>query len=218
MQAITRLCPRAILLDKGEVISDGPSHEVVSSYIGFGEKIRAQKEWPDLENAPGDDVVRLAAVRARGKEGLVSDSVYIHLPLCLEMEYEVLKPNYVFLLSFHVMTETGIEAFNPIDNDPEWRDKPRSKGRYVSRAWVPGNFLSEGIHFVGASIRTLSPMLRHCSAKDHIAFQAVENMDVDSARVGWGGEINAVVRPLLEWETQFIPKGDKPAASVNYDE
>src|SRR3989449_5542367 len=33
MSAITRLCPRAILLDGGRVIQDGPSHWVVSTYL-----------------------------------------------------------------------------------------------------------------------------------------------------------------------------------------
>src|SRR5207249_5524423 len=33
MSAITRLCPRAILLDDGRVLRDGPSHDVVSAYL-----------------------------------------------------------------------------------------------------------------------------------------------------------------------------------------
>jgi lipopolysaccharide transport system ATP-binding protein len=38
MQAITRLCPRAILLDNGSILEDGPSHKVVRNYLnsGFG--------------------------------------------------------------------------------------------------------------------------------------------------------------------------------------
>src|SRR5437870_6041767 len=33
MSAVTRLCPRAILLDGGRIIQDGPSHQVVSTYL-----------------------------------------------------------------------------------------------------------------------------------------------------------------------------------------
>lgn len=210
LPAVTRLCPRVILLNSGEVKEDGPSHEVVSAYITSGDNMKAQREWPILTEAPGDNVVRLASVRIRTEKGLISETVDIRQPVSLEMEYEVLKPGYVFCVSFHVMTEMGIEAFSPIDNDPEWRSCPRPIGRYVSKAWITGNFLSEGIHFVGASIRTLNPMLRHCSSYDQIAFQVIDSMDGDTARVDWGGKMTSVVRPLLKWETKFIPKADNP--------
>jgi lipopolysaccharide transport system ATP-binding protein len=33
MQAVTRLCPRTILLKGGEILADGPSHQIVSFYM-----------------------------------------------------------------------------------------------------------------------------------------------------------------------------------------
>src|SRR5205823_509251 len=34
MPAVTRLCPRTILLDRGRIVKDAPSHEVVAAYLG----------------------------------------------------------------------------------------------------------------------------------------------------------------------------------------
>ncbi|MCS6926686.1 MAG: ABC transporter ATP-binding protein, partial [Candidatus Binatia bacterium] len=36
MSAVTRLCERAVLLHQGQVIQDGPAHQVVSTYLNSG--------------------------------------------------------------------------------------------------------------------------------------------------------------------------------------
>jgi lipopolysaccharide transport system ATP-binding protein len=46
MPAITRLCERAILLDGGLVVKDGPAPEVVSGYLSSGLGTTAAREWP----------------------------------------------------------------------------------------------------------------------------------------------------------------------------
>src|SRR6185369_5415883 len=62
MSAVTRLCPRTILLDGGRVLRDGSSHEVVGAYLSSDLGTTAAREWPDLTRAPGNDIVRLRAV------------------------------------------------------------------------------------------------------------------------------------------------------------
>ena len=65
MMAITRLCERAILLEDGKVLADGPAHEVVSEYMNSGLRIGPVREWAERMKAPGGAVVRLLAVRVR---------------------------------------------------------------------------------------------------------------------------------------------------------
>ena len=206
MPAIVRLCPRAILLEEGQLKADGPSADIVNVYMTSGETMKAEREWVDPVNAPGDEVVRLHAVRVRSESGLISNVVDIRKPVHLEMEYEVLKPDYKFMIYYHVMTENGIEAFTPIDNDPTWRGRSRPVGDYVSSAVIPCNFLSEGIYFVGAAIRTLNPYVRRFTGYDHVAFQVADSIEGDTARVDFSGKLAGVVRPMLKWDTQFNPK------------
>src|SRR6266480_6383227 len=61
MPAITRLCPRTILLDQGRVLSDGPSHQVASEYLSGGMGTTAVRQWPEMSKAPGNEIVRLCA-------------------------------------------------------------------------------------------------------------------------------------------------------------
>ena len=201
--AITRLCPRTILLDNGKVLRDGPSHQVVSIYLGSGLGTMAAREWPDLNKAPGNDVVRLCAVRVRTDNGGITDAVDIRKPVGIEMEYEVLKPGHVLVPNYHFFNEEGVYAFVAGDHDPAWRQRSRPIGRYISTAWIPGNFLSEGSLIVGAAISTMDPVTVHCYERDAVAFQVIDSLNGDSARGDYAGPMPGVVRPLLRWTTQF---------------
>src|SRR4029077_3127344 len=111
MPAISRLCQRAILMANGRVVQDGPVHEVISTYLNSGLGTSAVREWSDLEQAPGGDIVRLCAVRVTDGEGDASDSVDIRKSFRIEMEYEVLKSGYILLPHLYVSNEEGVCAF-----------------------------------------------------------------------------------------------------------
>jgi lipopolysaccharide transport system ATP-binding protein len=51
MPAITRLCPRTILLESGAISFDGPSHQAVGMYLGSGAGTNAAREWTDVSGA-----------------------------------------------------------------------------------------------------------------------------------------------------------------------
>jgi len=203
MAAITRLCPRAILLDKGRVLCDGPSHQVASTYLNSGLGITAAHEWPDIDKAPGDEIVRLHHVRVRNENGEVTEALDIRKPIAIEMEFEVLKGGYELAPNYHFFDERGVCIFVAGDNDPAWLNRPRPKGRFVSTAWIPGNLLAEGTMIVGAAVTTVEPEIVHFFERDAVAFQVIDNMDGDSARGQYSGHFPGVVRPVLNWDTRY---------------
>ena len=204
MPAITRLCPRTILLDSGTVLHDGPSHQVVGAYLNTGLGTTAERTWPDPVAAPGNAIVRLRAARVRTREGIVTDAVDIRRPVGIEVEYEVLTPGYVLVPNLHFYNEEGVYAFIISDLEPAWRNRQRPVGRYLSTAFIPGNLLSEGTLFVGVAISTLNPEIVHCYERDAVAFQVVDSMDGDSARGDYAGPMPGVVRPMVNWHTQLV--------------
>lgn len=208
MQAVTRLCKRTILLHEGRVIKDGPSSEVVKSYINPHSDSTAVREWLDPANAPGGDVARLRAVRIRTEDGEDAASVDIRKPVALEMEYDVIKPGYVLLPHFRLINEEGVLVFVTLDMDSEWRRKPRPAQRFISTAWIPGNFLAEGLLYVSPVLVTLSPTAKQFFERDTVSFYVIDSTDGDSARGDWGKKIGGVVRPLLKWQTQCRPYPD----------
>jgi lipopolysaccharide transport system ATP-binding protein len=213
MPAITRLCERTLLLDEGKLLKDGPSHQVVGAYLTAGAGTAATREWPDPAKAPGGEVARLRAVRVRDEHGRVVEAVDIRRPVGLEMEFDVLKAGYVLMPHYDVYNSEGVRLFITVDQDPEWRRRPRPVGRYISTAWIPGNLLAEGTHFVEALAVTLSPNILQFAEREVMAFEVVDSRDGDSARGDWAGRMKGVVRPLLKWETRYEPNGHVPQSS-----
>jgi len=205
MPAVTRLCNRTILLDEGRVLQDGPSHQIITAYLRSGLGTTAFRKWADPEKAPGNHIVRLLGVRVRTEEDETSEAVDIRKPVGIEMEYEVLQPGHMMVPNYHFFNEDGIYAFVAGDPDPLWRKRRRPIGRYVSTAWIPGNFLSEGTMIVGAALSTPDPVIIYFYERDAVAFQVIDTLDGDSARSDYAGPMPGVVRPLLEWKTRFIP-------------
>ncbi len=206
MPTITRLCKRTILLGEGRLLQDGPSPQVVGTYLQSSMGTTAAREWPNPTTAPGGAVARLCAVWAKDEDGRISEAMDIRRSISIEMEYEVLKPEYVLLPHFHFHNEEGITVFATVDLDPNWRRRPRPKGRYVSSVQIPGNMLAEGTLFVQPSLITLEPTVVQFTERDVIAFQVIDSIDGDSARGDWGGHLSGVVRPRLDWNTRFSPK------------
>ncbi len=206
LQAITRLCKRVILLDQGKVIADGSAHEVVATYMHVGASSRGFKEWTDLSTAPGDDVVRLGAVRVKTVEDRISDVIDIRRMFTIELEIEVLQPGWVLTPIIALFSDDGECLFEAFDLDPDWRRRPRLVGRYVSTAWIPGNFLAEGVHLVGAYCASHDPLRVMFRVNEVVGFRVVDSRDGDSARGDYAGEMLGVIRPMLKWTTQFVPR------------
>jgi lipopolysaccharide transport system ATP-binding protein len=205
MQAVTRLCKRLIYLEGGVVVDDGEPTEVSSRYMVSSFKTAAQKHWKSLSKAPGNDVARLWSVRIHNESGVTTDTIDIRRPVAVEIEFEVLEPGHVLVPNYHFTNEDGVYAFVATDHDPEWRRRPRLVGRYISTAWIPGNFLSEGALRVGVALSTMSPVYVHFFEESVVAFQVIDKSEGDSARGDYAGPMPGFVRPLLNWTTKFEP-------------
>ena len=173
MTAISRICRRAFLLEGGCVVNEGPAHEVVSAYLSSDAGTTACREWRDADNAPGGDVCRLRAVRIRAANGHISEAIDIRQPVGIEIEYDILRPGHKVLPHFYLWNEEGIQILGSNDLDPQWRRRPRPAGRYVSTAWIPGNFLNEGGALVDVGIITLDPDMTQVWERSIVGFQVI---------------------------------------------
>lgn len=206
MPAVTRLCKRVILLEDGRLVADGPAHKVVGSYLNSGFGTAARREWMNPEKAPGGEFARLRSVVVRGERGEVIDVIDIRESVTIEMEYEVLKSGRILLPYYQFVNEEGLEVFVSGDLDPAWRKRPRPKGLWKSKVRIPGNYLSEGTLFVAPGMHTLDPIVEQFLEPSAVAFQVIDNMEGDSARGDWPLHFGGVVRPLLQWTTDFSPE------------
>lgn len=202
MQAISQLCDRAILLEGGRIARQGPSEEIVAHYLQTSAGAGSSRSWPDLDEAPGDDVVRLRSVRIVGRDGSTADYVDVRQPVGIELGFTVLGAGPPVLPKVKVVTGGQI-AFNAMDVDPRWED-PSPPGDYVATAWIPGNYLNEGLISVDAAVCSIdSPKLHHhVSVHEAVSFHVQDPGEGDSSRGTFTGQWRGVVRPLLDWTVE----------------
>jgi lipopolysaccharide transport system ATP-binding protein len=204
MAAITRLCKRVVLFEKGRITFDGEPREVVTRYLSSSFKTGAQREWSPQADAPGDQVVRLRRARVRTADGETIAVVDIQQPFGIELTYDVLDEGHALvpLIEFH--NEEGVEVFSTHDTSAHWRRQPRLPGTYVSTVWIPGNLLAEGGLLAHISIMSHVPAtLLHAHERNAVAFQVVDSPSPESARGDYVGPMPGLMRPLLQWTTEI---------------
>ena len=206
MQAVTRLCKRAVWINKGEIRMDGPADEVVGVYLNSQLKTASSKSWETIENAPGNEIVRLLKVSTLNEKGENVSTFDIRRPVFIELKYKVLQDERVLMPSFQIFNEQGVCVFTSHDLDEKWRHQKRSPGIYKSRAEIPANFLAEGHFFVAVSATTYDPLVEHFNEKDVAAFLVTDSLEGDSARGDFAGAMEGVVRPILNWKTSSEKK------------
>lgn len=204
MQAITRLCKRAIWINDGKIQRDGEANEVVSFYLNSQLETSSMRVWTNLEDAPGNDIAKLRQVRVCNEKGENTSTFDIRKPVFIEVTYQVLADEKILMPGFQLFNEEGICVFVSNDLNDRWRHRKRQRGTYTSRAKITGNFLAEGNFFVAVSAATYEPLTEHFNERDVSAFLITDSLDGTSARGDFAGQMPGVVRPIFEWETDFI--------------
>ena len=199
MQAVAQLCDRAILLEGGRLVREGPSEEVVAYHLQTSAGAGSTRTW-SADEAPGDDLVRLRSVRIVDEDGDSVDYVDVRRPVGIELAFTVLHGGGPPVVPKLKVTTAGRVAFNAMDIDPRWHD-PAPPGDYVATAWIPGNLMNEGLVSVDAAVCSIdSPKLHHhVSVHEAVSFHVQDPIEGDSSRGTFTGQWRGVVRPLLDW-------------------
>jgi homopolymeric O-antigen transport system ATP-binding protein len=203
MATVTRLCQRVILLDGGSIVADGPGDVVTAQYLHSDTGTSASREWPDPTSAPGDELVRLRAVRVVDEGGHVVPTVDIREEFGIEVTFDVLGHGPPIRPQILIADESGLQTFNAMDTDPRWREDAEP-GTYVSTAWLPANLLNEGLAFASVFVSTLASQktIQHVFEGDVVAIQVTDPLEGDSAKGDFAGHWPGVVSPLLTWTTK----------------
>ena len=207
LHAVATLCSRALYLDRGMMRRDGPPQEVIGDYLD--ETTRRSDDsgecrWNDPAEAPGDDHVRLQAVRIFSGERMTG-RVDVQSPVRIEIEYRSCRPGARIDTMIQLMEESGVgvltsatlPSFNS-DSD-RWHDRPRPAGAYCSHCTLPANLLNAHRYFVSVFIVT-DGMEAAVASHNVIAFQVY---DENPARE-YHGTAMGVVRPRLAWQTELL--------------
>jgi lipopolysaccharide transport system ATP-binding protein len=188
LPAVAQLCDRAIWIDGGRLVADGPAAEVIANYLHQTQASGAMRTWTE-ESAPGNDLTRIRAIRAIPHEGMPQGVVDVRRPIGIEIEFDVLRLGKPLFPKVKVLDQEGAIAFNAMDTDERWL-RPTEPGTYVSTAWIPGNLLNEGAAIVEVAICSIDfPKLQHHAAVyEAVSFDVLDPGEGDSARGQFSGQ------------------------------
>lgn len=215
---VRSLCRRALLMREGRLIEDGPTGQVLQRYLeeDMGMTVPTDPEgdptsslkslvcW-SLEEAPGDEVVKITSLKALNKAGQECHSFGVREPITLEMEYTVFEHTFPLRPNFQILDEYSNVIFATLDVSAQWREAPRPRGKYKSRTQIPGNFLAPKRYIIGGGVYRHRPSLeKHARTEIGLIVEVIEENGLDTAQSDYPRPLQGIVRPVLDWSTEHV--------------
>ena len=204
MTAVSTLCSRAVLLKKGQVAYDGAANDVVGEYLAAIEDEPSEITWDDQMRAPGNDVIRVVAVRAFSESGPVQPFP-IDQPLHLEVDYVNLREGSRVYVAFRLKDPAGSWVLTSL-NAPEastsedpYYCAPLPNGGYRARCTIPPNVLNDIRYTLDVIIASPPPPKIFAHVKDAVGFSIFDTGQMRPA--GLSGKWHGNVRLRLAWTT-----------------
>jgi lipopolysaccharide transport system ATP-binding protein len=211
MIAVQNLCNRVIWLNRGRLMHDGSSADVINRYLSTSFVSRTEQEWSDPAAAPGNEKVRLRRVAIQPAADAAVAAIGTSTPLDVEVEFENRVPDARLHVCLHVLNEQHIIAFTTSSNETDavTRDRPLPAGLFRSRCRIPGHLFNTGVHRIDVLllVNGVKIVLR---AEQALTFEVVE---LEERAGAWYGKEPGVVRPLLPWSTILVEGRPSSVAS-----
>jgi lipopolysaccharide transport system ATP-binding protein len=195
--AVAELCTRAILLDHGHKVADGPVSDVLSAYSDLiASRHGARTELESDPNLPCS-ILSVEISDADDRAGTTFD---LADDLTLTITYAVQERTHGLQLVTTFARNT-VTLFQSFDTD-DYSDVPvREPGVYEARYVVPGMFLKAGMYTVDIAIGTPQRLIQSFDAAT--AFE-IEELSVNTHAKGYKRErLGHLIAPGT-WETSRI--------------
>ena len=200
MVALQSLCQRVIWLDKGRVVKEGETAQLISEYLKVNASSLTEQVWDDMETAPGNDTVRLHRIRIRPQNGSPSDPLTMEMPIGIEVEFWNLGPDPSIDIVLNVYTEQQIMAFTTYTSgEPAWAGRSALAGLYRSVCLIPGNLLNSGLHRISLTVIQEESIIHQLG--DALSFEV---FDFGKREAAWYEKFPGAVHPKLEWDTEYV--------------
>lgn len=187
-------------LERGKIVQNSETTEVIINYLKRERVNSTWKVWNDLGEAPGNGKAKLKSVKMLNLNNQDVDTVNIENPVIVEVEYVVTKTDTVLNLSISLYDQKEIHVFtSPSMTDSNWYLKKHPAGVFKSRCVIQGNLLNQGSYSLSVLLVEDGAYIIG-NADRVVSFDVFDSGSKRGAFFGtWGG----VVRPNLDWNTEF---------------
>lgn len=208
MASVARLCNRSILLEKGRLIMEGPTSDVIERYIGLREDMGAEVSWENPAEAPGDSSAKLKSVRVLSRNNEPSSKLEISEDFYVELTYWNFLKGAKLLPCIRLLNNEGVVVLTATNlpsvcSEPDfWHDRPGPKGLFRCVCRIPGNLLREGYYFVNIVVGNLAGVIdsyAHVYEDQVISFEIIDKRGMHKEH---SNVLIGVVQPRLDWKTE----------------
>ena len=200
MHAISRLCPKALLLESGHIKKIGNTLDVINTYLEFSSTGKGEHvwRWSDAE------IDRLTfvpiALRVLDSEGIPASRVRSDKAFCIEIDYRLTEKVINIFIILCLYTSQGELIFQSLDRDnTSVRDLyVRKSNSYRARCEVPSNLLNNGQYILGLTV-----IVKGAEVLFHQPQILVFDVDfMGESDLFAGGVRSGILRPSLNWTTE----------------
>jgi lipopolysaccharide transport system ATP-binding protein len=200
MDAIRRLCSRALWMQSGRVVQDGPADDVTESY--------ESSAWKATQPAARDggthvhEAAELVDTTLASASGAQLGAVRVDQEFYVSVRFAI-RRTPVAVRTVLVFYVRGAIVFRVVQPVMEEFTEP---GQITIRARIPANLLADVDYTVKASAwihyeGTERSIVRHQA----LAFRVFESEALHTARGDYEWPLGGVLQPLLDWETVGDP-------------
>jgi lipopolysaccharide transport system ATP-binding protein len=194
--AVAELCTRAILLEHGRKISEGPVGDVLLDYARL-----AGPEGHEVELDPDPDLpVAVTAVSVRDGAGRPTTMFDLTDEVDIGITYHVRRPTHGFQIALG-LARNVVDVLHTFDTDDEEAADVRAPGLYEARCRFPASFLKAGLW--SATLSTGTPSEGFQALESIIRFE-VEDRTVNTQDKGYRRDRPGHVISPGRWTTERL--------------
>ena len=197
MQAIRRLCDRAVLLDHGKLRMEGDVAAVTQHYLSSIESAdNGCRRWSD-DARPGNEIARINEVRVSDENDEPSGTFFSSHPINVTVDFDLAVADPGFTLGIDLLTGDGVLLFTSYQRDvPEAALPTFGVGRNAFRCTIPAGLLNGGRYMLNLRVSLHNRQfiaLEEGVLQFDVVFDHGESIFLNAqARAG-------VILPPLEW-------------------
>ena len=193
LAAVSTLCSRAALLERGRMQAVGASYDIIDLYARtHRERFGTYYDASETDVHVGDSSVRLLRARIVDENLGTLEHPRITQRIGVEIVYEVFQHGCRPVPNFFIRTVDGEGAFQSISRTSDF-----SLGRHSAVAWIPGNTLNNLSYVVMVSVATNNPVTVHF--QHEIYLDVLDDIGAPT-RGDYMGKMHGAMRPLIEWQ------------------
>ena len=173
MEAIKQLCDRCVLLDKGRVIKDGKTNEVLDYYLN--KNLQKQSVF-DFSSNP-DKEAEITKVTILNKDHNPSNQLPVSEPFYIKCDYSINKTIKDSVVSVFIFSAGGELMLFSSDGDKDGHLRVYEEGKYSTTFTVPQFLFTPGFYSFNLSIQ--KPFVEYIDLRKDFDF---EILDIDNPK------------------------------------